>query len=91
MIVCLLHFGSNHSYVLMFSPLRVFDDPKESTKESVSSDRLAAAEAVIDQAKQFDDSDLKWEMRQSVIALVSFSLGLLTLIVFATKNLPWPS
>ena len=90
---CLLHFASNHSYAFEFSTLRVLiDEAEESMKESSFSDRVKAAKAFVDQIKQIeDDRGLKWEERQSVIALASFFLGLLTLIVFATKNLPWGS
>ena len=89
-IVCLLHVGSTRNYLLTFVTLRFFADPTESTKESGWAARLSATETILDRLKQFsDDSDLKWDRRQSVIALTSFSLGLLTLLVFATKNLPW--
>ena len=88
-VTCLLHFASNHSYVWLFRSARLLDDAKESTKELGFSDRLEAAEALLDHIQQVDDGGLKWDMYQSVIALTSFSLGLLTLIVFATKNLPW--
>ena len=90
-LICLLHFASNYSYVWMLGLSRFFiDDAKESTKESVLADRVKAAEAFNDKIKDMkDDSDLKWDWRLSVSALISFFLGLLTLVVFATKNLPW--
>ena len=90
---CLLHFASNHSYELEVARLMVSDGAEELTKELNLSDQEKAVYAFHIQAKQLEaetpGNDLKWDTPQSVIALTSFFLGLLTLSVFATKNLPW--
>ena len=93
MFTCLLHFASNHSYELEVSRLMVSYGAEELTKKLDLSDQEKAVYAFQIQVKQFaaeaPANSLKWDTPQSVIALASFFLGLLTLIVFATKNLPW--
>ena len=88
---CVLHFAGNHSYTWVGGVLRAFiDQAEELTKESSLSNQDKAAAALTVRLKQFEnDADLKMEHRQAGVALASFFLGLLTLIVFATKNLPW--
>ena len=88
---CVLHFAGNHSYTWVGGVLRIFiDDAEELTKELSLSNQDKAAEVLKIRLKQLEnDADLKMEHRKSGVALASFFLGLLTLIVFATKNLPW--
>ena len=88
---CVLHFAGNHSYTWVGGALRIFiDEAEELTKELSLSNQEKASEVLKIRLKQFEnDAELKMEHRQSRVALASFLLGLLTLIVFATKNLPW--
>ena len=88
---CVIHFAGNHSYTWVGDALRFFiDDAEELTKKSSRSNQDKAAAALTVRLEQFENqADLKMERRQAGVALASFFLGLLTLIVFATKNLPW--
>ena len=91
MFACVLHFAGNHSYTWVGGALRIFiDEAEELTKELSLTNQDKAVGALKIRLKQFEkNADLKREHRQAGVALSSFFLGCLTLIVFATKNLPW--
>ena len=88
---CVLHFAGNHSYTWLGGALRIFiDEAEELTKGLSLTNQDKAASALKIRLEQFKkDADLKREHRQAGVALSGFFLGLLTLIVFATRNLPW--
>jgi hypothetical protein len=88
---CVLHFAGNHSYTWLGGALRIFiDEAEELTKELSLANQDKVVTALKMRLTQFDkDADLKWEHDQARVALSSFFLGLVTLVVFATRNLPW--
>ena len=91
MLVCLVYYASLPSYEWLGAALRAFiDDAEELTSDLSMSNRERVAAALQVRLKMLeDDQKLNNEDKAVRLALSSFLLGLVTLIVFATRNLPF--
>ena len=68
------------------------DDAEELTRNPSLSTQERVAAGMKIRLKHFEKSqELIDETRAARLALASFRLGLLALVVFATRNLPWGS
>ena len=90
-LACLAHYASFPGYDWVGSALKIFiDDAEELTRDSRLSAQERVAAAMKIRLEQLEDNhNLKNESKTARVALASFNLGLLALIVFATRNLPW--
>ena len=90
-LACLTHYGSFPGYGFVASALKIFiDDAEELTRGSPLSTQKRVAAALKIRLGNFEDNQkLSAEAKIARLAWVSFCLGLLVLVVFATRNLPW--
>ena len=95
---CLVRLGTYnhlHGYDWIVLALKDFiDEAEEFTEELNLSTKKKASSAIKIRMEQLADRpELKredaWDSGTEIVARASFFLGLLTLIVFAIRNLPW--